>query len=392
VDIKLKDKVVKILKIAGIFVAVTLICYGLFNYFDYFWNGMFVEWFENKFIQNTEEWYYYQNLSTCYITRVVKWGELKNFLLGIIIAIGIVLMAISMIYSNVVIEKRIKKKVSDLSEMIKQYMSDEEQSVDVFPAEYSEISTQMAELKINLQKHEQMLKEEVGRKNDLVAYLAHDLKTPLTSVVGYLSLLNEAEDMPHKMQEKYIGITLRKALRLEELINEFFEITRYNMMQISVDMERIDLSYMLYQMADEFYPQLQKKKNTIKLEIDENIFITGDPNKLARVFNNILKNAIAYSHEKTEIKISTSVKEEGIEISFLNCGKTISKEKLNTIFDKFVRLDEARGISTGGAGLGLAIAREIINLHGGSISATSVEGETTFTVFLPTASSSLVKS
>lgn len=386
----MKDKVVKILKIAGIFVAVTLICYGLFNYFDYFWNGMFVEWFENKFIQNTEEWYYYQNLSTCYITRVVKWGELKNFLLGIIIAIGIVLMAISMIYSNVVIEKRIKKKVSDLSEMIKQYMSDEEQSVDVFPAQYSEISTQMAELKINLQKHEQMLKEEVGRKNDLVAYLAHDLKTPLTSVVGYLSLLNEAEDMPHKMQEKYIGITLRKALRLEELINEFFEITRYNMMQISVDMERIDLSYMLYQMADEFYPQLQKKKNTIKLEIDENIFITGDPNKLARVFNNILKNAIAYSHEKTEIKISTSVKEEGIEISFLNSGKTISKEKLNTIFDKFVRLDEARGISTGGAGLGLAIAREIINLHGGSISAISVEGETTFTVFLPTASSSLV--
>ena len=391
-DIKLKDKVIKILKIAGIFVAVTLICYGLFNYFDYFWNGMFVEWFENKFIQNTEEWYYYQNLSTCYITRVVKWGELKNFLLGIIIAIGIVLMAISMIYSNVVIEKRIKKKVSDLSEMIKQYMSDEEQSVDVFPAEYSEISTQMAELKINLQKHEQMLKEEVGRKNDLVAYLAHDLKTPLTSVVGYLSLLNEAEDMPHKMQEKYIGITLRKALRLEELINEFFEITRYNMMQISVDMEKIDLSYMLYQMADEFYPQLQKKKNTIQLEIDENMFITGDPNKLARVFNNILKNAIAYSHEKTEIKISTNVKEEGIEISFLNSGKTISKEKLNTIFDKFVRLDEARGISTGGAGLGLAIAREIINLHGGSISATSVEGETTFTVFLPTASSSLVKS
>ncbi len=371
---------------------VTLICYGLFNYFDYYWNGMFVEWFENKFIENTEEWYYNADVSTCYITRVVKWNELKNFLLGIIIAIGIVLMAISMIYSNIVIEIRLKQKLSELSEMIKLYMSDEEQSVDVFPMEYSEISTQMAELKMNLQKHEQLLKEEIGRKNDLVAYLAHDLKTPLTSVIGYLSLLNEAEDMPDKMHEKYIDITLRKALRLEELINEFFEITRYNMMQISVDMERIDLAYMLYQMADEFYPQLQKKNNTVRLDIDENIFITGDSNKLARVFNNILKNAIAYSYENTEIEISTRVNSEGIEISFLNRGKTISKEKLKTIFEKFVRLDEARGISTGGAGLGLAIAREIINLHGGRIGATSENEETTFTVFLPTVGTELAKS
>lgn len=388
----MRDNVIKILKIAGIFVSVTLICYGLFNYFDYFWNGMFVEWFENKFIENTEEWYYNADVSTCYITRVVKWGELKTFLLEIIIVMGIVLMAIAMVYSNIVIGIRTKKKLSDLSEMIKSYMSDEEQSVDVFPVEYSEISTQMAELKMNLQKHEQLLKEEVSRKNELLAYLAHDLKTPLTSVIGYLSLLNEAKDMPDKMQEKYIGITLRKSLRLEELINEFFEITRYNMMQITVDKEKIDLSYMLYQMADEFYPQLQKKKNTVKLDIDENIFITGDPDKLARVFNNILKNAIAYSYENTKIEISTKVYDEGVEISFLNRGKTISKDKLKTIFDKFVRLDEVRGTSTGGAGLGLAIAREIINLHGGNINATSENEMTTFSVFIPTEFSELVKS
>lgn len=330
-------------------------------------------------------------MNTCCVSRVVKWGELKNFILGIAIAIGVVVMTIAMIYSNLAIKSKTQKKMSELSEMIRVYMS-EEQSIDLFPVEYSEISTQLAELRMKLQKHEQLLKEEVGRKNDLVAYLAHDLKTPLTSVVGYLSLLNEAEDMPTKMQEKYIDITLRKALRLEELINEFFEITRYNMMQISVDMERIDLSYMLFQMADEFYPQLQKKKNTIKLNIDENIFITGDPNKLARVFNNILKNAIAYSYENTEIVIGTRVLPEGVEISFSNKGKTISNEKLKTIFDKFVRLDEVRGTSTGGAGLGLAIAREIINLHGGRISATSQEEETTFSVFLPSEDDKLVNS
>ena len=379
----------KILKIIGIFVIVILVCYGLFYYFDNVWNGMFVEWFENRFIEYSEEWYYNSDVNTCCVSRVVKWGELKNFILGIAIAIGVVVMTIAMIYSNLAIKSKTQKKMSELSEMIRVYMS-EEQSIDLFPVEYSEISTQLAELRMKLQKHEQLLKEEIGRKNDLVAYLAHDLKTPLTSVVGYLSLLNEAEDMPTKMQEKYIDITLRKALRLEELINEFFEITRYNMMQISVDMERIDLSYMLFQMADEFYPQLQKKKNTIKLNIDENIFITGDPNKLARVFNNILKNAIAYSYENTEIVIGTRVLPEGVEISFSNKGKTISNEKLKTIFDKFVRLDEVRGTSTGGAGLGLAIAREIINLHGGSISATCQEEETIFSVFLPSEDDELV--
>lgn len=382
-DIKLKDKIIKILRIIGIFVLVVFICYGLFYYFDNMWNGMFVEWFENKFLEYSEEWIYNSDVTICYASRIIKWGELKTFILGLSVAVGVVLMAISMIYSNIVINVKTKNKVSELSEMIKRYMSDKEQSVDLFPMEYSEISTQMAEMKMNLQMNEQLLKEEVGRKNDLVAYLAHDLKTPLTSVIGYLSLLNEAQDMPKDMQEKYIGITLRKALRLEELINEFFEITRYNMMQITVEKEKIDLSYMLYQMADEFYPQLQKKGNTVKLDIDENIFINGDSNKLARVFNNILKNAIAYSYDNTEIKISTFLCEDGVEVRFTNNGRTISAKKLETIFDKFVRLDEARGLSTGGAGLGLAIAREIVNLHGGRISATSQDELTTFTVFIP---------
>ncbi|MBO5388607.1 MAG: HAMP domain-containing histidine kinase [Lachnospiraceae bacterium] len=380
--IKLKDNFVKVLRIIGIFVTVILVCYGLFYYFDNVWNGMFVEWFENRFIEYNEEWCCGVNTSVCYVTRVVKWGELKNFILGIAIVIGVILMTIAMIYSNLVIKAKTKKKLSDLSEMIKRYMS-EEQSVDLFPVEYSEISTQLAELKMKLQKHEQLLKEEVSRKNDLVAYLAHDLKTPLTSVIGYLSLINEAKDMPTDMQEKYIDITLRKALRLEELINEFFEITRYNMMQITVEEEKIDLSYMLYQMADEFYPQLQKKGNTVKLNVDENVFIVGDPNKLARVFNNILKNAIAYSYNETTIEIFTKLIDGGVEIGFFNKGKTISKEKLKTIFDKFVRLDQVRGTSTGGAGLGLAIAREIVNLHGGNIKATSENEETTFLVFIP---------
>ena len=110
------------------------------------------------------------------------------------------------------------------------------------------------------------LKEEGIRKNDLITYLAHDLKTPLTSVIGYLSLLDEVPDMPQAQKEKYIHITLDKANRLEKLINEFFEITRYNLQQIILEKEMVDLYYMLIQMSDEFYPILASHGNTITLQ------------------------------------------------------------------------------------------------------------------------------
>src|SRR5699024_274718 len=122
--------------------------------------------------------------------------------------------------------------ITQTSHMIHDFMStDIDNTTSIFPKEYAEISTQMVEIKATMQRHEQILKEEATRKNDLIAYLAHDLKTPLTSVIGYLSLLDEAPDMPMLQRAKYVHITLDKAHRLESLINEFFEITRYNLQQ-----------------------------------------------------------------------------------------------------------------------------------------------------------------
>ncbi len=221
------------------------------------------------------------------------------------------------------------------------------------------------------------------RKDELVMYLAHDIRTPLTSVIGYLSLLHEAPDMPDKQKEKYVQITLEKAYRLETLVNEFFEITRYNLQQTSLEPVQIDLSYMMMQMADEFYPILSKNQNTAELQIPEDIQIEGDAAKLARVFQNILKNAAAYSSPKTVITIRAEEMAEKVRISFENMGRTIPPQKLSVIFDKFCRLDDARTSETGGAGLGLAIAREIVLLHGGNICAESENGKTVFTVELP---------
>lgn len=239
-------------------------------------------------------------------------------------------------------------------------------------------------LRQTLERRELEAKLAEERKNNLVMYLAHDIRTPLTSVIGYLSLLEEAPDMPAEQKAKYVHITLEKANRLERLINEFFEITRYNIQQIVLEKEQIDLYYMLLQMIEEFYPLLSQKGNQALLHGDENVTVYGDPVKLARVFNNILKNAVAYSYDNTKIHIFVEqTQEDSVIIKFQNQGKTIPKEKLSSIFEKFYRMDEARTSNTGGAGLGLAIAKEIVTLHGGEISAESEAEQVVFVVRLP---------
>ncbi len=251
------------------------------------------------------------------------------------------------------------------------------------PQELMPIERKLHLVQQTLQNRERATREAEQRKNDMVMYLAHDIKTPLTSVIGYLSLLSEAPEMPAEQRAKYIGITLDKAQRLEQLIDEFFEITRYNFQQQQLTLETINLYYMLVQLTDEFYPLLQAHGNTIKLQAPTELTVYGDADKLARVFNNILKNAVAYSYPNTPICITAKIEEQNLEINFMNQGQTIRPQKLQSIFEKFFRLDSARASNTGGAGLGLAIAQEIVHLHGGEITASSADEITCFSVRLP---------
>ncbi len=245
------------------------------------------------------------------------------------------------------------------------------------------MENKLNQIKNNLEKQKKAALDAEQRKNDLVVYLAHDIKTPLTSVIGYLSLLDEASDMPLEQKAKYVGITLEKAYRLEQLINEFFEITRFNLQTIILNKEKINLLFMLQQMADEFYPMLAPQEKQVSVNVPDGFTLLGDADKLARVFNNILKNAIAYSYENSVIDISAQQQDKNIVITFTNEGNPIPPAKLETIFEKFYRLDSARSTNTGGAGLGLAIAQEIIMAHNGTISVESNTEHTTFTVKLP---------
>ncbi|MBZ4667928.1 MAG: two-component system, OmpR family, sensor histidine kinase VanS [Epulopiscium sp.] len=270
----------------------------------------------------------------------------------------------------------------EISDGMDQLMEESDEEITLAP-ELDFMENKLNQIKRNLEKQKKAALDAEQRKNDLVVYLAHDLKTPLTSVIGYLSLLNEAPDMPSEQKAKYVGITLEKAYRLEQLINEFFEITRFNLQTIVLTKEKINLLFMLQQMADEFYPLLTPQGKQVSVHVPEGLTLWADPDKLARVFNNILKNAIAYSYENSIIHITAKQEDKYIVISFTNRGNLIPQEKLETIFEKFYRLDSARSTNTGGAGLGLAIAKEIVNAHDGTISVESNTEHTVFTVKLP---------
>ena len=232
-------------------------------------------------------------------------------------------------------------------------------------------------------RNERAAREAEQRKNDLIVYLAPDLKTPLTSVIGYLSLLRDEPQISSDIRAKYTGIALEKAQRLEDLINEFFDITRFNLSTPALEEEPTNLSRMLEQISYEFNPILSEKNLSLDTDIAPDIEILCDRNKMERVFDNLIRNAINYSYPNTRINLTMSPGKIGIDIIVSNHGKTIPADKLDRIFEQFFRLDSSRSTSTGGSGLGLAISKEIVELHGGLISASSENEMITLTVTLP---------
>lgn len=247
----------------------------------------------------------------------------------------------------------------------------------------NEVEGFMNRIKMSVIIANKAAKAEENKKNEIVAYLAHDIRTPLTSIVGYLNLLEEIPDMDETKRIEYIRRVLNRAEHLEDLVNEFFEITQYNTGEVIVKKAKIDIHYMFLQLQDEFLPMLEEKKNELTLDMTGKIIANVDAEKLSRAFSNLLKNAVLYSFPKTEICISANIINNTLYVKMKNKGKTIAKEDLGKIFGKFNRLDSARQSDNAGAGLGLSIAKEIINLHGGNITAESSNNEIIFRVTIP---------
>ena len=273
------------------------------------------------------------------------------------------------IVMTIVIYRFISKYVNDIHEVYNalDLILKEDNETIKLPSEMNAFSDKINDIKYDYILTKKSEREAEQKKNDLIVYMAHDLKTPLTSIIGYLTLLKDERQISKPLQEKYINIALEKSLRVEDLTNQFFDITRYNLQKMPINKQEINLVYLIKQVIDECYPMLEKRNLNCHLESIDKVMYLGDGDKLARAFDNLLKNAINYSYENTTIQIQLEQKDEKIFIVFRNRGDKIPQYKLDKLFEKFYRGDDARTSSTGGAGLGLAITKEIIHLHQGKI-------------------------
>lgn len=340
--------------------------FGLYNFVLKGHLANFIVGFFNLFIKDYDA------------ARYLYWQVIRNYMeLYVLSAIVVVFLAALRIYL-----KGFTKYFNEINRGIDALIDENADDV-VLSSELAAV-----EKKINYIKHtleQRKLETELAeqRKNDLVVYLAHDLKTPLTSVIGYLTLLRDESKISEELREKYLSISLEKAERLEDLINEFFEITRFNLSNLTLEYSRVNLTRLLEQLTYEFKPMFLEKNLKCELEIAPDTMIKCDANKMHRVFDNLLRNAVNYSFDEGTIHIAATQNENGLSIKFTNCGNTIPQEKLERVFEQFYRLDTARSSRNGGAGLGLAIAKEIVELHKGTITAQSDNEVIEFEVTIP---------
>ncbi|MGN0987866.1 MAG: sensor histidine kinase, partial [Otoolea sp.] len=222
-------------------------------------------------------------------------------------------------------------------------------------------------------------------KNELITNVAHDLRTPLTSIIGYLELLSGKVEIPRDMQKKYIDIAYAKSKRLEKLIEDLFGFTKLNYGRVSMHVSRVDVVKLLSQLLEEFYPSFKNKN--LSYELKSNVpamVINADGNLLARLFDNLINNAIKYGADGKRVLVDIHASGQVVAISVTNYGYVIPEEELPLIFNKFYRVEQSRSTNTGGTGLGLAIVKNIVDMHGGTISVASDLNGTVFTVKLKT--------
>lgn len=222
----------------------------------------------------------------------------------------------------------------------------------------------MAEELMNLKEKEKKIEK---NKDRLIVSVSHDLRTPLTSIIGYIKLIKENYKVKDDIN-KYIDIIDNKSNGLEELINDLFEYTKLTSCNIELEKMDISLNELMRQVVEGMMAVCNQNDLNILFEApNEDLNINVDPAKMVRVFENIISNAIRYSNKKSDINIKILKTENRAMVSIENEGKPIKEDELNKIFDMFYRTDESRNNRTGGSGIGLSIAKSIVELHGGKI-------------------------
>lgn len=221
-------------------------------------------------------------------------------------------------------------------------------------------------------------------KDDLITNVSHDIRTPLTSIIGYLGLLKSSE--LNEDQAKYIKIAYDKALQMKALAEDLFEYTTLrSSTNNKLVLAPLHVNSMLEQVAAGFELEAEKKNITFNVVTrPRDLVIDADAKMIVRMLNNLISNALKYGHGATEINlIANKVNNKFVELRVENNGEQIPKKSLQKIFDRFYRVESSRNLKTGGTGLGLAITKSIVDLHGGTIKCQSTSELTSFIIQLP---------
>lgn len=221
-------------------------------------------------------------------------------------------------------------------------------------------------------------------KDELITNVSHDIRTPLTSIIGYLGLIEDGQYQSTDDLLKYTHTAYLKSKQMKLLVDDLFEYTKVRQADTPLNTMTFDMSQLLEQLVIEY--ELESTKNQIPIELtieSPNLIMEGDTEKLVRVFDNLLSNAFKYGLDGSKIVILAKKVEQMIIIEVKNNGQEIPQEALEHLFDRFYRVEESRSLQTGGSGLGLAIAQSIVELHHGEIYATSANGWTSFIIKLP---------
>ena len=308
-------------------------------------------------------------------------GELIRVL--IFVLLGIAVFSVSFLF----LQRRTMRYMAEISQAMQNISEgDLNTAVEIIgDDEFSQMAESLNKLAENIRELMDKEREAERSKNELITNIAHDLRTPLTSIIGYLELLSNSRQTvtEPEIQKKYIDIAYTKAKRLEKLIEDLFGFTKMTYGKVSMKVGQVDIIKLLSQLLEEFYPSFADNNLTYELTSDVPAqMICADANLLARLFDNPINNAIKYGAEGKRIQVNVCGGEELATISITNYGRVIPPEELPMIFNKFYRVEHSRSTSTGGTGLGLAIAKNVVDMHGGSIQVTSDLNGTVFTVKL----------
>lgn len=312
-------------------------------------------------------------------------GNIGDDTLYTIAVVGMAAGLLLFIFYFLLLTRKVTGDLSDIADGISSMTRDREAgSLPVDRQdEIGEIARSVHQMTEELSRLMASEREALQSNKEMIACLAHDLRTPLTSLSGYLNLAMDTDKYDVEQRQHFAEVASRKADRLEGLIQDLFDYTKLMSGEITLHRHRIDFVKLVEQMIEEFYPLLEENELTCSFQTEcRELEMDVDPDLMARAVQNLLSNAVKYGKDGKQIIIRLE-KGRNVTFSVTNYGLIIPEKSLDMIFERFYRVEGARSPGTGGTGLGLNIAKEIITLHGGTITVESGLQGTVFSVEIP---------